>query len=234
MISIAKQQPVAPSLTEFTDEALIQRINAGDVNAYEGIMRRYNQRLFRVTRGILDNDAEAMDAIQEAYIKAFDQLDTVRDIKALPAWLIRIARNEALQYLRKNKRNVSVDPENFDSGQLEPVLELEVMINTRDQPDSKVANEQLRQLLEANIDKLPPSFREVFILRAIDQSSVRETAEILEIPEATVKTRYFRANALLQKQLSEHIQESNVGLYEFAGHRCDAIVRGVLDRLSRR
>lgn len=233
MIAIAKQTPSATSLVEFTDEALIKRINAGDVNAYEGIMRRYNQRLFRVARGILDNDAEAMDAMQEAYLKAFDQLATVKDIKALPAWLIRIARNEALQYLRQNKRNVSVDPEQFDSGQLEPVLELEVMIKARDQPDSKVANDQLRQLLEASIDKLPSSFRAVFILRAIEQSSVRETADILEIPKATVKTRYFRANALLQKQLSEHIKKSNVGLYEFAGHRCDAIVRGVLDRLSR-
>lgn len=234
MIAIAKQQPSMPSLTEFSDEELIQRISAGDVNAYEGIMRRYNQRLFRVTRGILENDAEAMDVMQEAYLKAYDQLSTVKDIKALPAWLIRIVRNEALQYLRRNKRDVSMDPEYFDSAQLEPVLELETMIKTRDQPDSKVANEQLRQLLEASIDKLPSSFREVFILRAIEQSSVRETADILEIPEATVKTRYFRANALLQKQLGEHIQKSNIGLYEFAGHRCNAIVYGVLDRLSRR
>jgi len=229
MITIAKQQPLAQSLVEFSDEELIQRINTGDVNAYEGIMRRYNQRLFRVTRGILDNDAEAMDAMQEAYIKAFDQLAALNDIQALPAWLMQIARNEALQYLRRNKRNVLMDPE-----QLEPVMELEAMINTRDQPDSKVANEQLRQLLEGCIDKLPSSFREVFILRAIEQSSVRETADILGIPETTVKTRYFRANTLLQKQLSKQIQESNVGLYEFAGHRCDAIVRGVLDRLARR
>ena len=229
MISLAKQSPSAQSLTKYSDEVLIQRINAGDVNAYEGIMRRYNQRLFRVTRGILDNDAEAMDAIQEAYIKAFDQLSSLEDIKALPAWITQIARNEALQYLRRNKRNISMGPE-----QLEPVLELEAMIKTRDQPDSKLANDQLKQLLEASIDKLPSSFREVFILRAIEQYSVRETATTLEITQATVKTRYFRANSLLQQQISQHLQQSYIDLYEFAGHRCNAIVRGVLKQLKER
>jgi len=106
------------------------------------------------------------------------------------------------------------------------------MIKVQDQPDSELANEQLRLLLERCIDKLPDAFRSVFVLRAIEQCSVRETATILELPEATVKTRYFRANDLLQKQLSSHIQEAGLGLYEFAGHRCDAVVRYVLGQLA--
>ena len=227
MISLGNEASQRVSLIDLSDQELVVRIIAGDANAYDGIMRRYNQRLFRVTRGILDNDAQAMDAIQETYLKAFSQLTTLKDINALPAWLTSIARREALQYLRRNKRNVSMDP-----AQMEPVIALAVMMKTDDQPESKMANDQLKSLLESCIDKLPSTFREVFILRSIEQCSVNETANILEISEATVKTRLFRAKALLQQQLSLHIQESNIALYEFAGHRCDAIVQGVLTRLA--
>jgi len=226
-MSAAEQQLTTQSLLRCSDAELVQRIQQGEINVYEGIMRRYNQRLFRVTRSILRNDAEAMDVMQETYLKAFVQLKTLQDIKALPAWLSRIARNEALQTLRQNQRTVLMDSE-----QLEPVVELAAMIKVQDQPDSELANEQLRLLLERCIDKLPDAFRCVFVLRAIEQCSVRETATILELPEATVKTRYFRANALLQKQFSSHIQEAGLGLYEFAGHRCDAVVRYVLGQLA--
>ena len=120
----------------------------------------------------------------------------------------------------------------MDSEQLEPVVALAAMIKAQDQPDSELANEQLRQLLEGCIDKLPDAFRSVFMLRAIEQCSVRETAVIMELPEVTVKTRYFRANALLQQQLSLHIEKAGLGLYEFDGRRCDAVVRNVLSRLA--
>lgn len=226
-MSVAEQQLIIKTLLACSDAELVRRIQLGETNAYEGIMRRYNQRLFRIARSIVNNDAEAMDAMQEAYIKAFKQLDTLQDIKALPGWLSRIARNEALQYLRQNQRAVLMAPE-----ELEPVMELVVMTNVENQPDNELANEQLRHLLESNIDKLPDNFRSVFMLRAIEQCSVRETATILELPEATVKTRYFRANALLQQQLSIHMQDKGLGLYEFAGHRCDAVVRNVLGQLN--
>lgn len=227
MTAVVEKQLITQSLMDCSDDELVQRIKEGDVNAYEGIMRHYNRRLFRVTRSILNNDAEAMDAMQEAYLKAFQQLKTLQDIKALPAWLSRIARNEALQYLRQNQRMVLMAPE-----QLEPVVELAAMTKDDNQPDNELANEQLTRLLESSIDTLPDTFRSVFMLRAIEQCSVRETAEILELPEATVKTRYFRANALLQQQLSSHIHETGLGLYEFAGHRCDAVVRYVLGQLN--
>lgn len=228
-MSAAEQQLITQTLLACSDAELVRRVQQGEINAYEGIMRRYNQRLFRVARGIVNNDAEAMDAMQEAYIKAFAQLDSLQDIKALPGWLSRIARNEALQYLRQNQRTIAMSPED-----LEPVVELATMRNIDDEPDGELANKQLGQLLESNIDKLPDAFRSVFMLRAIEQCSVRETAEILDIEEATVKTRYFRANALLQQQLSSHMQEAGLGLYEFAGHRCDAVVSGVLERLCKR
>ncbi|EGG99559.1 RNA polymerase sigma-70 factor [gamma proteobacterium IMCC2047] len=164
--------------------------------------------------------------MQEAYIKAFGQLSRLKNANALPGWLSRITRNEALQYRRKNQRNISMAP-----AEIEPVVELATMKNSDDEPSSELANRQLRQLLEANIDKLPDTFRRVFMLRAIEQCSVRETANILDIPEATVKTRFHRANSLLQQQLQLYMQKTGLSLYEFAGHRCDAVVSGVLDRL---
>jgi len=225
-MSVAEQQLITQTLLACSDAELVQLILQGEISAYEGIMRRYNQRLFRITRSIVNNDAEAMDAMQEAYIKAFSQLETLQDIKALPGWLSRIARNEALQYLRQNQRTILMAPD-----ELEPVVELATMANVKNQPDSELANKQLGHLLESSIDKLPDAFRSVFMLRAIEQCSVRETAEILELEEATVKTRYFRANALLQQQLSTHMKDAGLGLYEFAGHRCNAVVSNVLSRL---
>ncbi|MEZ5524405.1 MAG: RNA polymerase sigma factor [Pseudomonadales bacterium] len=209
------------------DSELIKRIRQGDINAYEGIMRRYNQRLYRIARSILNNDAAAMDAMQDAYLKAFDQLETLQDIVALPVWLSRIVRNEALQQLRRNQRLVSMPHE-----LLEPVVELNSQMKSRLPPESEVANQQLAALLEQYIDKLPDTYRSVFVLRAVEHCSVRETAEVLDIPEATVKTRYFRANALLQRQLNVLLRESGLGIYEFAGHRCDAVVSRVLQSLT--
>lgn len=226
-MSVAERQLITKTLLACSDAELLCRIKEGDIEAYEGIMRRYNQRLFRIARSIVNNDAEAMDAMQEAYIKAFAELDSLKDIKALPGWLSSIARNEALQYLRQNQRTILMAPE-----EIEPVVELAAMAKVKNQPDSDLANQQLSCLLESCIDKLPDTFRSVFMLRAVEQCSVRETAEILELPEATVKTRFFRANALLQQQLSAHIEASGVSLYEFAGHRCDAVVRNVLGRLT--
>ena len=226
-MSIADQHLGTETLLACTDAELVRRIQLGETSAYEGIMRRYNQRIFRIARSIVNNDAEAMDAMQEAHIKAFKQLHTLQDIKALPGWLSRIARNEALQYLRQNQRTVSMAPE-----ELEPLTEFVVMTSVEDQLGNELANEQLKHLLESNIDELPDNFRCVFMLRAIEQCSVRETATILELPEATVRTRYFRANALLQQQLSLHMQDEGLGLYEFAGHRCDAVVRNVLGQFN--
>lgn len=228
-MSVAEQQLITKTLLACSDAELLCRIKEGDIEAYEGIMRRYNQRLFRIARSIVNNDAEAMDAMQEAYIKAFAQLGSLKDIKALPGWLSKIVRNEALQYLRQNHRMVLMAPD-----ELEPVVELSAMSKVGAQPDNELANRQLGSLLENCIDKLPDTFRSVFMLRAVEQCSVRETAEILELPEATVKTRFFRANALLQQQLSTHIQASGVALYEFAGYRCDAVVRNVLGHLAAR
>ncbi len=219
--------PIASQDDPVTDALLIQQILTGSQPPYEEIMRRHNQRLFRLARSILRNDAEAMDAVQEAYITAFNQLHTLNDTNAFAAWLARIAKNEALMRHRKNSRMTTMDDQ-----QLETVIELYSMNNPLNQPDSDLANQQIKKLIEDNIDKLPDTFRSVFMLRAIEQCSIRETAEILEIKEATVKTRYHRAKILLQQELNKYIEKAGLSVHEFAGERCDSIVKNVLIKMS--
>jgi RNA polymerase sigma-70 factor (ECF subfamily) len=211
---------------EFSDQELLVRVLAGDLDAYEGIMRHHNQRLYRIARSIVADDSEAMDVVQETFINAYQRLADLNSPDALPVWLARITRNTALMRLRKSRRYQYMDEPDFEN-----VMTLSARVRQPEQPDRKLANAQLRQLLEQCIDELPDAFRTVFMLRAVEQCSISTTAEILEIQEATVKTRFHRARLLLQKRLLDFSEESGVAVHEFAGHRCDAIVSNVLNRL---
>lgn len=213
---------------EESDSALIQRVLDGDIEAYEGIMRRYNQRLFRLARSIVTNDAEAMDVVQEAYVRAFEHLADLKQPEALGGWLARIVRNAALMQLRKTRRY-----QNMEDTEFENVLHLAKPVHQQMRPDRELANAQLRQVLENCIDELPDAFRAVFMLRAVEQCSISTAAEILGIKEATVKTRFHRARVLLQERLLEISDVSAVGVHEFAGERCDSIVRNVLTEVRR-
>jgi RNA polymerase sigma-70 factor (ECF subfamily) len=211
---------------EKSDAALLAAVLNGNLDAYEGIMRRHNQRLFRIARSIVSDDSEAMDVVQECFISAYERLAELREPAALPGWLGRITRNAALMRLRTSRRYQFMNEPDFEN-----VLEMSMPVQSQQQPDRELANRQLRDVLEQCIDELPDAFRTVFMLRAIDDCSVATTGEILEIPEATVKTRLHRAKLLLQKRLIAFSESSNVGVHEFAGHRCDTIVRNVLARL---
>ncbi len=215
--------------SEVSDEEIIQRILAGDVDAYGAIMRRYNQRIFRVARSFVTDDAAAMDIVQEAHIKAYTRLSQFHGKSAFLTWLAGITRNEALMYLRKHKREVSMVENEMDfieqAGQEVPVIGGAAL------PDNSLENSQLKHLINQNIDTLPENFRTVFVLRAIEQFSVKETAEILKIKEETVKTRYFRAKRLLRGQLQTYLNAAGMKVYEFGGHHCDIIVRNVLNHI---
>jgi len=208
------------------DRDLCARVLNGELSAYEVVMRRYNQRLFRLARSIVTVDAEAMDVVQESYITAYQRLSELENPDALGGWLARIVRNTALMHLRKTRRYQTMDESNFDK-----VLHLTRPVQQQMRPDRELANAQLRQVLEDCIDELPDVFRSVFMLRAVEQCSVSVVAEILDIKEATVKTRFHRARMLLQEKLLDHGDAASIGIHEFAGHRCDTIVKNVLDRL---
>lgn len=217
---------VPASFSHLSDDVILARVIAGDLDAYEGIMRHHNQRLYRIARSIVTDDAEAMDVVQETFVAAYERLHELKEPAALPAWIARITRNFALMRLRKSQRMHYMDEPEFDN-----VLSLSTAIRRPEQPDTTLANKQLRQMLEQFIDELPDAFRTVFMMRAIEQCSVATTAELLEIEAATVKTRYHRARLLLQKRLMEYSDSVGVAVHEFAGHRCDAVVCNVLEKL---
>lgn len=208
---------------DYDDETLLARVIGGDIEAYEGIIRHHNQRLFRIARSIVADDGEAMDVVQETFIRAFERIDTLRDSDRLPVWLSRIARNGALMRLRKSER-----VEYMEDADMDNLLSFSAADRRGDQPDSRLSNAELGKLLESCIDELPLAFRVVFMLRGVQQCSVEETAVILDIKQATVKTRYHRARRLLQERLLDHAAVTGIAVHEFAGHRCDTITRSVM------
>jgi len=214
---------------ELPDETLIVRLRAGDAGAYEILLRRYNRRLFRVTRSILRDDDDAQDAMLEAYVRAFTNLGDFRAPGNFGAWLTRIAVNEALMKKRSDKRFAPRDAaprHDEDEGDAR---------TQRPAPgagtEDLAANGELRRLIEAAVDRLPEGFRTVFVLRAIEQLSVEETVGCLGIPAATVKTRFHRARGLMQQALTRHIDAAGLTAFDFAGARCDRMVATVLARL---
>ena len=214
-----KTQPVP-------DTGLIEKIQQGDMRAMEALMRLHNRTLFRTARAILRDDAEAEDAVQEAYLKAYRSLDTFRGESRLSTWLVRIAANEALMRLRRRARLAAVVP--MDAS-VEAVAEEQIAQEPG--PEREAQRGELRRLLEKRIDALPDGYRAVFVLRALEELSVEETAEALDIPHATVRTRYFRARGLLRESLARDIDRSFEDAFGFAGARCDRIVSNVLNRL---
>jgi RNA polymerase sigma-70 factor (ECF subfamily) len=186
--------------------------------------------LFRTARAILRDDAEAEDAVQEAYVQAYHALGSFRGEAKLSTWLARIVANEALMRLRKQTRRAEILP-------IQPaatVRELEqVSDNDMDNaPDTSAERKELRLALESQIDALPDSYRAVFMLRAVEELSVEETAAILQIPPATVRTRFFRARSLLREALAQKIDLACEDAFSFAGARCDRIVARVLERIN--
>jgi RNA polymerase sigma-70 factor, ECF subfamily len=157
--------------------------------AFAQLMRRHNRTLFRTARAILRDDAAAEDALQEAWLRAYQAIDAFRGEAKLSTWLVRIVINEALARRRKDQRHVPV------------VQETDQAIRKQDEPDSMAQRSELRRRLEAKIRGLPDAFRAVFMLRAVEELSVQETAAALRIPESTVRTRFFRARSQLREAL---------------------------------
>lgn len=229
MTNAGKQAAVASPERE-ADAQLAARAAAGDQRAFEMIMRRNNQLLFRTARSILKNDEEAEDAVQEAYLQAYRALGSFRADAKLSTWLVRIAVNEALGRLRRR----GADTVPLDTVTDAPAAHMETFVdhNSDGQPERSAERAQVRKLIEARIDMLPDAFRPVFMLRAVQEFTVEETAAALGIPEATVRTRFFRARSLMREGLSRDLDLAYDEAFAFAGERCDRIVAGVLARIN--
>ena len=221
----AQVQAALPS--DLTDNELARRISARDESAFEALMRRYNRMLYRVARAILRNDAEAEDALQLAYLQAYRGMGSYRGESKLSTWLTRIVVNESLMRARKRRREAMVIP--LDStGDQSDVAMIENMESPDERPEAAAIRSETRALIERRIDALPDAFRTVFVLRALEELSVEETAASLDIPEATVRTRFFRARALLRETLARDVDVGTTEAFGFDGARCDRIVAAVL------
>ena len=213
------------------DAALIRRLLTGDDAAFELLMRRHNRRLYRLARSMLRSAADAEDALQEAYFSAFKSMAGFRGDSSLATWLSRLVVNECLARMRRQARRdnilriVSPDGETEEEGLAMPQSDM-------DRPDAALARAELRALLECRLDELPEAFRTVFVLRCVEELSVEETAECLDIPEATVRTRHFRARSMLRESIAQDLDLAERDVFSFDGLRCDRIVARVLPRLS--
>jgi len=195
------------------------------------IMRAHNQRMYRIARGILRNDAEAEDIVQDAFVKAFIELDSLREFESIGAWLSKITANLAISRVRQMKNHehalaTDVRLEDFRMEKSYRVLEM-----AHPSPERLAAMSDVRKLLEQEIDNLADGFREVFMLRAVEQMSVEETAEILDIKPETVKTRLHRAKTTLRKSLQEYLTAVSTAAFPFGGARCQRTTAAVLARL---
>jgi len=221
-----------PAASRDEDAALVRRIVGGDVAAFEHLMRLHNRRLYRLARATLRDDAEAEDALQEAYLAAHRALGAFRGESALATWLSRLVTNECLDRLRKQARRHNIFPIGSLDAEIEPEIAMDDSRQT-EAPDKALVRAQMRALLERKLDTLPQAFRSVFVLRVVEELSVEETAQSLGIPEATVRSRHFRARSLMREALAQDIDLAERDLYEFGGAHCDRVVAAVLAVLAR-
>lgn len=213
---------------EEDDASLARRVAGGDRVAFERLMRRYNRRLYRLARAVLKDPAEADDVLQDAYLSAYQSLRQFRGDAALSTWLSRIVLNECTGRLRRNNRRQNVIP--MVSSTNRPEVDT-VAGKEADLPDKAIGRAQIRDLLEHKLDELPDAFRVVFVLRSVEELSVQDTAQALDIPEDTVRSRHFRARSLLREALAQEIDLAERDVFEFGGGRCDGVIARVLARL---
>ena len=215
-----------------SDTGLARRIAADDQHAFVLLMRRYNQLLYRTARSILRDDAEAEDALQDAYLQAYRAIGQFRGDAKLATWLTRIVINEAIARSRKSARRAEVMQLHHGMEPTDYPTEATMEPGASESPESGAMRAQTRALLEKSIDALPDVFRTVFVLRALEEMSGEEVAACLDIPEATVRSRFFRARSMLRAALARDVDLALEQAFSFDGARCDRIVAGVLERLK--
>jgi RNA polymerase sigma-70 factor (ECF subfamily) len=230
-MSVVPQPRLPSSPLSISEEAdLVRRAVAREPAAVRAIIKANNRRLFRMARGILKNDAEAEDVVQETYVRAFTHLGSFRGESSLATWLTRIAMNEALGRLRR--QHPTVDWTTLEPGALEAqVIQFPLSAISED-PERTMAQREIQTVVEHAIDELPDAFRSVFIARVVEGMSTEETAEVLDLKPETVKTRLFRARALLRDNVEKHIGPVMMEAFPFAGRRCERLTQAVLKRLD--
>jgi RNA polymerase sigma-70 factor (ECF subfamily) len=215
--------------TDGTADELVARARQRDEAAIRSIMKSNNRRLYRLARGILRNDSEAEDVVQETYVRAFTHLDSFNGDSSLSTWLSRIAINEALGRLRRQRPGVELS--SLPPGTLEAQI-IQFPLSAPLDPEKTMAQREIQHVVEHAIDELPEAFRLVFITRVVEGMNVEETAEILGLRPETVKTRLHRARTMLRDNVERKIGPVVMDAFPFAGRRCERLTEAVLKRLG--
>jgi len=210
----------------WTDEDIVDRVRSGETALYEIIMRRYNQRLYRVARAIVRDDGEAEDVMQAAYVQAYEHLGQFAGRAPFAAWLTRIAVHEALHRLRKRGRVDQLDDSEFDGGGRANMGE------PSPDPEQLTTRAELRELLEEAILDLPAQYRAVLMLRDVEELSTAETADVLSLTEENVKVRLHRGHGMVRSWLLARVGANARDAFPFMGVRCDRVVQNVFAQLS--
>jgi len=214
-----------------SDDELVSLAKERDEDAVRILVRRYNQRLFRIARGIIRDESEAEDVVQATYVRAFTHLDRFRGEAAFSTWLTRIVLNEA--YGRVRRKRSTVELSEIDAPAEGGQVIMFPMTPRPTDPESDAGRRQVRELLETALDRLPEAFRMVFILRELEELSVEETAALLGIKPETVKTRLFRARRLMRTEIEKAVSANFAELFPFAGSRCASMADKVIASLRR-
>ena len=209
-----------------SDEAVVRRVLAGETALFEIIMRRYNQRLYRIARGILRDDAEAEDVMQDAYVRAYSHLSQFAGRSRFSTWLSRIAIHEALARARRRTRIDHLGSADANAGDDEMNLTA-----TSPNPEEQTSTSELGKALETAILAIPQQYRLVLMMRDVEQLNTSETAAALEISEENVKVRLHRARALVRKELFARAGAEAASAFGFMGVRCDRVVATVLETI---
>jgi len=205
-----------------TDAEIVERVRAGETALFEILMRRHNQRIYRVARAVIKDEADTEDVMQQAYINAFTHLSQFQDRSQFSTWLTRITVHEALA--RRRKRKPEETPEDV----------METLTSPQPDPERQAYAAELRRVLEAAVDSLPETYRLVFMLRDIEGLSTSETAAGLELSDEAVKTRLHRARAMVRSAITERVGASTAEAFAFQAPRCDRVVAAVMAEIVQR
>lgn len=212
---------------DWADEQVVEHVLAGQTALYELLMRRHNQRLYRVARAILRDDGEAEDVMQDAYVRAYQNLSSFEGRAKFATWLTRITVHEALARLRRRSRFQSLEGSDESNGDV-----MNSAISTNRSPEQETYDGELTGVLERAVLSLSDEHRLVFMLRDVEGMSTEETAHSLSLTQENVKVRLHRAHAKLRKQLYEAVGATSARCFQFHAVRCNRVVKGVFEVLG--
>lgn len=225
-------EPGVASSPELLDSAIVRRVQAGERALFELLIRRHNQRVYRVVRAVVKDEADVEDVMQQAYINAFTHLDQFEERSQFSTWLTRIALNEAFRRRKTMRwaesRAGTPSDRGKDLGEF-----MDTLTSPHADPERLAYAQELQRLLETAVDTLPETYRTVFMLRDIEGLSTSETGEGLGLSEAVVKTRLHRARGMIRRAVTYQIGEVAAGAFQFEAPRCDRVVAAVFEKLSR-